>query len=189
MLTEAKLKDSPDLLFLLYRLLAQVTIDENNSAIVRSIGDSDVIKICLRDVSAVPIFDKNGVENVMVPTFLHEAFTAVFNLTLHLGRLKGNRTPPTDTEREIFKQISKVMDLILQTRSDQLKLLRNAVASCLINSPQGWVKLVNHDAVVRAVMFFLQVVRDSVGNSHFQLFVAVFMSCFITFIIVLFTIN
>jgi len=168
MLNDSKAQDSPDLLFLLYRLLAQVTLDETNSAIVRAIGDSDVLKICLRDILTVPIFDKNGDEVVLVPTFLHEAFTAVFNLTLHLGRLKGNRTPPTETEREIFKEIVIVMDAILQTRSDQLKLLRNAVASCLINSPQGWVKLVNHDAVVRAVMFFLQVVRDSVGNSHFQ---------------------
>jgi len=168
MLQEAKLQDSPDLLFLLYRLLAQVTLDENNAKIIRSIGDSDVLKICFRDISLVPVFDANGAEIVLLPTFLHEAFTAVFNLTLHLGRLKGDRALPTETELQIFKEGSKYMGIILETRSDELKLLRQAVASCLINSPKGWSNLVSLEHLIRAVNYFLEAVRDSVGNSHFQ---------------------
>jgi len=168
MLQDPKSEDSPDLLFLLYRLLAQVTLDDTNAKIVRSIGDSEVMRLCLRDINTVTVFDAKGVETPVFPTFVHEAFTVVFNLSLHLGRLKGSRTPPTDAECEIFSGLSKKMDLILQTRSDQHRLLRQAVSSCLLNSPQGWSKLVDHDGLVRAVMSFLNTLRESVGKSHFQ---------------------
>ena len=160
-----------DMLFLLYRLLAQVTCDETNACIVRAIGDSDALRLCERDVCSVTVFDAHGTENALMPQFIHEAYTAVFNLTLHLGRLKGQRTPPTPTELAVFKKLSVNMDLILQTRSEQLKLLRQAVASCLINSPQGWEHVVDPAGLARSVRFFLAAVRDGVGSSPYQLFV------------------
>jgi len=159
---------SLDLLFLLYRLLAQVTINEDNTAIVRSIGDSEVMHLCVRDITTITVFDANRVEVAVFPPFVHEAFTTLFNITLHLGRLKGNRTTPTPTECQLFSTVSKTMDEILQTRSEQHTLLRQAVASCLLNSPEGWSKLVDHDGLLRAVRFFLEVVRENVGKSHFQ---------------------
>jgi len=168
MLHDPKSQSSQDLLFLLYRLLAQVTINEENAVIVRSIGDSDVMRLCVRDIQTVTVFDANGVETAAFPPFTHEAFTVFFNVTLHLGRLKGNRTPPTPTECQLFSSVSRIMDQILQTKSDQHRLLRQAVASCLLNSPQGWSKLVDHGGLIRAVTFFLNVLRESVGKSHFQ---------------------
>ena len=165
-----------DMLFLLYRLLAQVTCDHTNAQTVRAIGDSDALRLCARDICSVAVFDAHGAENTLLPQFLHEAYTAVFNLTLHLGRLKGQRTAPTPTELAVFKTLSVNMDLVLQTRSDQLLLLRQAVAGCLINAPQGWVHVVDPAGLARAIHVFITAVRDGVGSSPYQLFVS-FIAC------------
>jgi hypothetical protein len=155
MLDRAVSRSDAARLFLLFRMLVQLTIAPEHAHEFRVRAPSVLSALASAIARCEPFIADDAPEPV--PAYLTEALAALFSLTACLGPFApgGQRASPTRRDVECYCAVIPAFDRALHTRSAAHAALRHAVLSCLINSPRGWPSLIPRAVLDNSVAYFL----------------------------------